>query len=109
MGGEGDDAADLVAAWERAGRGEAPAEPRRVPAFESWEGLASVMTGERYRLLRRLNAQPEPTVGALARSLGRPYRRVHGDVAALEGAGLVARGAGGVRATADVLRAEIRL
>jgi hypothetical protein len=55
-----------------------------VLAFESGDGLARVMTGERYRLLRHLHKHPEPSVSALARALGRQYRRVHADVAALE-------------------------
>ena len=78
-------------------------------SFESWDGLASVLSGARYRLLRRLHAHPEPSVSALARALGRQYRRVHADVAALEAAGLVVREGGEVRATADTIRAEIRL
>ena len=32
---------------------------------ESWENLASVMTGERYRLLQHLHAHPEPSVSAM--------------------------------------------
>ncbi len=103
-----DDAAAFVAAWGRAERGEAALD-ERVLSFESWEGLAAVMTGERYRLLRHLHARPEPSVSALARSLGRQFRRVHADVAALEGAGLISRSPGSVRATADRIQAEIRL
>lgn len=103
-----DDLAALRSAWERAERGEDVA-PERVLAFESWEGLASVLTGERYRLLRHVHAHPEPSVSALARALGRQYRRVHADVAASEGAGLLDRSAGAVRATADRLQATIVL
>lgn len=102
-----DDAAAFLDAIARAERGETVRE--RVLSFESWDGLASVLSGERYRLLRHLHAHPEPSVSALARALGRQYRRVHADVAALEGAGLVAREGGEVRATADTIRAEIRL
>jgi predicted transcriptional regulator len=80
-----------------------------VLAFESWEGLAQVMTGERYRLLRHVHAHPAPSVSALARALGRQYRRVHADVTALEEAGLLDRPGGTVRATADRISAEIRL
>ncbi len=106
-GGLEDDAAAFVRAWRRAERGGKVNE--RVLAFESWEGLASVMTGERYRLLRHLHGHPEPSVSALARALGRQYRRVHADVAALEEAGLLDRSEGEVRATADRIRAEIEL
>jgi predicted transcriptional regulator len=45
----------------------------------------------------------------LARALGRQYRRVHADVAALEQAGLLDRSAGAVRAKVDRITAEIRL
>lgn len=102
-----DDAAAFLAAVERAEWGEAVHE--RVLSFQSWEGLASVMTGERYRLLRHLHGHPEASVSALARALSRQYRRVHEDVTILEGAGLVARSNGTVRTTADTIRAEIRL
>ena len=58
------------------------------------------MTGERYRLLRRLHSQPAKSVNALAQALQRQYRRVHEDVTVLEKAGLVERAGGQVRATA---------
>ena len=94
-----DDLMAFRSAWERAERGE-PVQPERVLAFESWEGLASVMTGERHRLLRHLHAQPEPSVSALARHLGRHLRRVQEDIRVLENAGLVDRSQGMVRAAA---------
>jgi predicted transcriptional regulator len=102
---------DLIAfrsAWEKAERGE-QVQPERVLAFESWEGLASIMTGERYRLLRHLHAQPEPSVSALARHLGRHLRCVQEDIRALEHAGLVDRSQGMVRAAADRISVAINL
>ena len=39
--------------------------------------LSKVLTGERYRLLKHVHAHPEPSISALARALGRQYRRVH--------------------------------
>ena len=102
-----DDACGFLDAWHRAERGEQDRE--RVLAFESREGLAQVMTGERYRLLRHLHKHPEPSVSALAKALGRQYRCVHADVAALEQAGLLDRSHGTVRTTADRTRADIRL
>jgi predicted transcriptional regulator len=107
-GGLKDGLAAFRSTWERAERGEA-VQPDRVLAFESWEGLASVMTGERYRLLRHLHAQPEPSVSALARHLGRHLRRVQEDVRALEHAGLVDRSKGTVRAAADRISVGIEL
>jgi predicted transcriptional regulator len=102
-----DDDAAFLDAWHRAERGEPVTE--RVLAFESWEGLASVMTGERYRLLRHVHKHPEPSVSALARALRRQYRRVHADVAALEEAGLLDRSHGVVRTATDRIRADIQL
>ena len=101
-----EDAAAFLDAWHRAERGETVDE--NVLAFESWEALAGVMTGERFRLLRHIHAHPEASVSSLARALGRQYRRVHADVAALEEAGLLDRSAGGVRATVDKITAEIQ-
>ncbi len=103
-----DDAADLLDAWQRTAAGEHVA-AERVLAFESWEGLSTVMTGERFRLLRHVHAHPEPSISALARALGRQYSRVHADVAALQAVGLVARIDGALRATADRITADIRL
>jgi predicted transcriptional regulator len=106
-GGLDDDAAAFLDAWHRAERGRKVSE--RAIAFESWEALATVLTGERYRLLRHLHAHPEPSVSSLARALGRQYRRVHADVKALENAGLLSRSNGAVRTTADSIKADIRL
>lgn len=103
-----DDLAAFRSAWEQAERGEA-VRPEIVITFESWEGLAKVLTGERYKLLRHLRAHPEPSVSALARNVGRHLRRVQADVKALEGAGLIDRTSGTVRAAADRLQADINL
>ena len=106
-GGLEEDTAAFLDAWRRTEQGQYVSDV--ALAFESWEGLASVMTGERYRLMRHVHAHPEPSISALARALGRQYRRVHADVAALEAAGLVDRSNGAVRATVDRITAEIRL
>ena len=98
-----DDLAAFRFAWEPVEGGK-PVQPDRALAFESWEGLASVMTGRRYRLLRHLHAQPEPSVSALARHLGRHLRRVQEDIRVLEHAGLVDRSRGMVRAAAAIFR-----
>lgn len=102
-----EDAAAFLAAWHEAANGQQVDET--VLAFESWEALAAVMTGERYRLLRHVHSHPEPSVSALARALGRQYRRVHADVAALEQAGLLERSGGAVRTRVDRITAEIQL
>lgn len=74
--------AAFTRAWKRVERGDQQQE--RVLSFESWDGLASLLTGERYRLLRHVHAHPEKSVNALARALHRQYRRVHEDVTLLE-------------------------
>jgi predicted transcriptional regulator len=103
-----DDAADLLDAWHRTERGE-QVMTQRVLAFESWEGLSNVLTGERFRLLRHLHDYPEPSISALARALGRQYSRVHADVVALEAVGLIIRRDGAVSVTTDRITADIRL
>ena len=103
-----DDLAAFRGAWEQAERG-GTVHPERVLTFESWEGLASVMTGERYRLLRHLHAQPEPSVSALARHLERHLRRVQEDIRALEQVGLVDRSLVMVRTTTDRISVGIEL
>lgn len=102
-----EDGAAFVEAWHQAAAGAEVRE--RVLAFESWEGLARVLTGERVRMLRHVHAHPAPSISALARALGRQYRRVHDDVTALEGAGLLERSSTGVRATTDRITADVRL
>lgn len=101
-------AARFVQAWKDAEQSKAVT-PERVLSFESWDGLASVLTPERYRLLRHLHNHPEPSVSALARALSRGFRRVHADVTALETAGLIERGGRQVRTTADRIQTEICL
>lgn len=103
-----DDAADLLDAWHGTAQGEHVA-AERVLAFESWEGLSKVLTGERFRLLRHVHDHPEPSISALARGLGRQYSRVHADVAALEAVGLIVRADGALRVTTDRIMADIRL
>ncbi|MGQ9370765.1 HVO_A0114 family putative DNA-binding protein [Azospirillum sp. ST 5-10] len=101
-------AARVVDAWHRAERGEA-VEPRDTVTFQTWSALASVMTDRRYELLRHLHDHPAASVRALARALGRDFRRVHEDVAALESVGLVERAGGMIRADYDEIRTSISL
>ena len=97
----------MVDAWERSERGEEVYD--HVVSFGSVEAMAAALSPERLRLLRHLRDQPARSVRALSIGLGRDYRRVHGDVAALEDAGLVERDAGGVWVTADRVQVDIDL
>ncbi len=65
------------------------------------------MTDRRYELLRHLHGHPAPSIRALARDLGRDFKRVHADVAALEAIGLIERDEGMLRADYDEIRAAI--
>jgi predicted transcriptional regulator len=60
-------------------------------SFESMEGLLRVLTPNRWTLLRTLRGRGSSSIRALAKALGRDYRGVHGDVATLIEAGLIAR------------------
>jgi predicted transcriptional regulator len=78
--------------------------------FESWDGLAKVLTGKRLELLRSLHAQAAASIADLARRLERDYKRVHEDVEILSTAGLIepVKG-GGLQATFDEIRTAINL
>ena len=71
--------------------------------------MTRVLTGKRMEMLRHLRRHPAPSVLALARSLGRDYRRVHDDVETLAGAGLIEKDDRGVRTEFDVLHTDIIL
>ena len=76
-------------AWHRAERGEDVHEHHVT--FASWEALSSVMTKKRYELLRYVRRHPVRSIAALARDIGRDYKRVHEDVEALAKIGLIER------------------
>ena len=103
-----DAAARVASAWRRAERGESVEAEDNV-TFVSWAALASHMTEKRYELLRHLHRRPSVSIRALARDLGRDFKRVHEDVAALEAIGLIEREGGLLRADYDEIRASIRL
>lgn len=71
--------------------------------FENWQALFNVLTPKRYELLQYLHQQPERSVRALARALNRDYKRVHDDVQALVGVGLVTRDSDGLHADYDAI------
>jgi predicted transcriptional regulator len=90
----------FIDAWHRAqgreDRGGAIEEHHL--SFESWAGLVGVLTPRRLELLRHLRRHPAASIAALARALGRDYKRVHADVEALATAGLIDRTPAGLRA-----------
>lgn len=109
VGGNLEEAAKRVAeAWHRAEEGER-VEPEDNVTFVSWSALASVMSDKRHELLKHLHRHPAPSLRALARALGRDYKRVYEDVAALASVGLVERGEDGLYADYDEIRTVIAL
>lgn len=97
----------ILDAVDRDARGEATGTDHVT--FASWEALARVMTPRRFEVLRHLHGSPESSIAALARSLGRDYKRVHEDVEALAEVGLISRDAGGLRTEYDEIRTSIAL
>lgn len=97
----------FIEAWRRAERGGTGAE--RHVSFESWDLLASTLSGKRLALLRHLRRQPAASIAELARSLHRDYKRVHEDVEALSAAGLIERNKRGLRADYDQIRTSVAI
>ena len=93
-------------AWHRAERGEDVREHHVT--FASWEAVASVMTKKRYELLRYVRRHPVRSVAALARDIGRDYKRVHEDVEALAKIGLIER-ENGLRTPFDEIQTRIAI
>ena len=87
-----------------------PLRPQSHLTFDSFEGLSRTLSGKRLELLRQVHRRPAASIAALARALGRDYKRVHADVEILSAAGLLDRtDAGGVRAAYDEIRTVISL
>lgn len=95
----------FIEAWHRAERGEAVDE--HYLSFESWARLVGVLTPRRLELLRHLRRHPAASIAALARALGRDYKRVHADVKVLAAAGLIDRTPAGLRTDYGEIRARI--
>lgn len=95
------------AAFDRAAAGE-DFEERHV-TFLSLEEMMAALTPKRLELLRYLHRMGADSVKALAREVDRDYKRVHEDVAILEGAGLIVREDGRLTAPWEALTAEVSL
>jgi predicted transcriptional regulator len=108
VGGSFDESIErVIDAVRRVDRGE-DIEAQRTVSFANWSALAAVMTDKRYALLQHLRAQPAVSIRALARDLGRDFKRVHGDVNALAAAGLVEHDERGWRVDWDEIHTVIR-
>lgn len=99
--------ARAVDAWHRMERGEDVNE--KHVSFEDWDTMVRTLSPKRLALLRHIHRHPTKTIRALADALGRDYRRVHDDVAALEGAGLLDRDKDGLRADYDAFDVQMKV
>jgi predicted transcriptional regulator len=95
----------FVEAWRRAERGERLHEEHL--SFESLEVLLATLSPKRIELIRLVRRRPHLSIAALARELGRDYKRVHGDVRALEMAGLLEEDESGLRAPFAGVEAQL--
>jgi predicted transcriptional regulator len=96
------------AAWNRTADGER-LKPYRVLLLEDLPAVTKALSPARWALLRMLRDAGACSVYELARRLGRDYKNVHTDVAALREAGLLHRTEDGKAAVPwDAVRAELR-
>jgi predicted transcriptional regulator len=71
--------------------------------------VCPLLFAKRLALLKAVRRSPHPSVAALARHLGRDYKRVHEDVDALVRAGLLVRDDQGIHTEFDELHATVSL
>jgi predicted transcriptional regulator len=95
----------FVDAWRRTERGDAVREEHL--SFESFEGLPATLSPKRIELIRFVRRRPNLSIAAVARELGRDYKRVHGDIRALEAAGLLEEGDNGLLAPFAAVEAQL--
>src|ERR1700756_3716401 len=100
----------FVDAWHRAERGELTEDnAERHVGFETFETFSRIVTPKRLELLRHVHRHRARSIRALAIALGRDYRRVHEDVAALVEAGLLDRDESGLHADYEAVKIETRV
>jgi predicted transcriptional regulator len=97
----------FIGAWHKLEQGEAVDETHLT--FFDLETMVSTLSPKRLALLRHVRQHPAESIADLAKSLGRDYKRVHEDVAALAHAGLLERDAQGIRAPYDSVLTEVSL
>jgi len=97
-------------AHDRAILASGKADPYSRISFVSWELLHKMLTPNRMAVLQTLTGAGPVSIRELARRVGRDFKGVHTDVAALAQSGLVSRTAdGGVEFPYDALRVEFDL
>lgn len=97
----------FVNAWHRAEQGE-PVQETHV-TFLDLDAMLSTLSPRRLDLLRHVRQHGANNVRELAAALGRDYKNVHQDVAALEAVGLLVREGRKLAAPWDELQASVSL
>ncbi len=97
----------FVDAWRRAEHGKAVRETHVT--FLDLEAMQATLTPRRLELLRHVRQHGATNTRALADALGRDYKNVHQDVAALEAAGLLMREGRKLIAPWDEVQASVML
>lgn len=94
-------------AWQRAERGEPVQETHAT--FLDLEAMLSTLSQRRLDLLRHVRQHGATNTRELAAALGRDYKNVHQDVAALEAVGLLVRDGRKLTAPWDEVQASVML
>jgi predicted transcriptional regulator len=97
----------FVGAWHKLAQGAAVDETHLT--FFDLETLVSTLSPKRLELLRYVRKHQSGNIADLAKNLGRDYKRVHADVAALIHAGLLVRDEQGIRAPYDSVHTDVSL
>lgn len=97
----------FVSAWHRAERGHRVSESHIT--FLDLQTMLATLSPRRLELLRHVRQHGAESSRGLAAALGRDYKNVHTDVAALEAAGLLVRDGRALSAPWDEVQASVKL
>ena len=97
----------FVDAWRKLEQGEAVDETHLT--FFDLGAMVSTLSPKRLALLRYVRQHSAESIADVAKNLGRDYKRVHEDVAALVHAGLLVRDEKGIRAPYDSVHTDVSL
>jgi len=94
--------------WTQAEYGEEVV-PYYGVGFESMSQLLSTLTPKRWELIERLRSTGPMSIYALAKELGRHYKKVHSDVKALSELRIIQEKDGKIEVPWDEIEARLRL
>jgi predicted transcriptional regulator len=97
----------FVSAWKRADKGEPVIETHIT--FLDVEAMMAAMSPRRLELLRYVRQHGATNTRELATAIGRDYKNVHQDVAALEAVGLLLRDGRKLSAPWDEVQTSVAL